>query len=244
MNVTCQKVINFISSPYVDLVSSSRVFLSKLLDNESVISGSSCFGVWWSVAPTRGEGLEQVVSRMWGVCSDASCSLPPSLNLKTWTKHVCVYDDLLVMMSHLSDCDVTVSSQLLSEEVPKGSDESSNHTGNTVTFGLPPSLRGCTARPLNPWTPCLGDSLLLSDWSRKAAGAVHGDTRLDVRTDQRGWRRGRPADPAGAGGGAFLQRRPARRWPGHRPAEPHPPRLWPLTSSGEGSASNVIDQSP
>lgn len=37
---------------------------------------SGCFGVKCSVAPTRRKKLEQVVSRLSGVCSDFPCLFP------------------------------------------------------------------------------------------------------------------------------------------------------------------------
>lgn len=67
----------------------------------------------------------------------------------------------------------------------------------------------------------------LSESSREAAGAVH---TYPVWANQLrgGWRWSALA--AGAGGGAFLQLRPAHRWRGCWPVKPHPPGHWPLTS--------------
>lgn len=88
--------------------------------------------------------------------------------------------------------DVTVLLQLLSDDIVKGSDESGN-TGKRGQQGAPlPTVLG------------LPDVLLLSDWPRERAGALHGHAPTDTGGEPPGGRRGRHALPAGAGGGAFF----------------------------------------
>lgn len=45
---------------------------------EETVPGSACFGLQCSVTPTRGEELEQVVTRLWWICRDASGRFPDS----------------------------------------------------------------------------------------------------------------------------------------------------------------------
>ena len=45
---------------------------------EKTVLLSGCFSIQSSLAPPRGEKLEQVVSRVWRICSDASCPFPDS----------------------------------------------------------------------------------------------------------------------------------------------------------------------
>lgn len=65
------------------------------VQSDETVLVSGCCGVQWSVAPTKGEKLEQVVSRVRSVCGDVSCLFSDSGESTSWSKYLRTYITLL-----------------------------------------------------------------------------------------------------------------------------------------------------
>ena len=93
---------------------------------EETVPVSGGFGVQRSVAPARGEELEQIMSRVWEVCNDFPCPFPGSGGVQVLdggevgtNNHFCRPDRRcsLFLFSLVADPNQTVMEQTLTKNV-------------------------------------------------------------------------------------------------------------------------------